>query len=96
MRPDRAIEAIVEAGCGQRAASREHAYRLWARHEAQLKVGAAAGTWVATLRDHALAVCARGVPDTARFDLESGRLDGALVPDWVPAALLGNNSPDGK
>jgi 4'-phosphopantetheinyl transferase len=96
MRPDRAIEAIVEAGCGRRATSREHAYRLWALHEAQLKARAAAGSWVATLPGHALAVCARGVPDATLFDLESARLDGALLLDWDPAALLGNNTPDGQ
>lgn len=84
MRGGRDIEAIVEATCGQRAASRTEAYLLWVQHEAQIKRGApGAPVRVAIWDGLALAACADAAPRVARFDFARPHAVQPLAIDWT-------------
>jgi 4'-phosphopantetheinyl transferase len=84
MRGGRDIEAIVEAACGRRAASRTEAYLLWAQHEAEVKRGApGAPAHVATWEGLALAACADAAPQVARFDFARPDAPQPIRLDWT-------------
>jgi len=85
MNPDRDIDAIVQALGEPPPGSREIAYQWWARHEAEVKVGAGASpVWVTNWNDFAVAVCAGEQPGVvATVDLASQEPARALALFWV-------------
>lgn len=84
MNSARAIEAIVEAVCGRRAASRTEAYLLWVQHEAELKCAVhGTPTHVAAWEGLALAACADTAPRVARFDFAGPEEPQPLAVEWT-------------
>jgi len=83
MQAERQIQAIVHMACAVETESREHAYLVWAQHEAELKAGAGAiGAWVTTWSGHALAICASASPLVMQVDLASDAAARALDLVW--------------
>lgn len=83
MQPQRQIQAIVQLTCEVETESREHAYRIWAQHEAELKAGfGAVRAWVTTWTGHALAVCASVSPLAMQVDLADDTPARALDLPW--------------
>lgn len=83
MDPQRDIEAIARAACAVAPASREHAYRIWAQHEAELKAGSQGDrVCVATWNEHALAACAPAPPVVELVDVAACGPARPLAIDW--------------
>jgi 4'-phosphopantetheinyl transferase EntD len=88
-KPQRDIRAIVRAACGIETDSPDQAYQVWAQREAEFKAGEGpADVWVATWDDHALAVCARGVPAAAAIDLDGDGPAHELALEWTSRPRL--------
>jgi 4'-phosphopantetheinyl transferase len=80
----RAIEAIVEAACGRRAASRTEAYLLWVQHEAELKCAVQGmPTHVGVWEGLALAACVDAAPQVARFEFARPQAPQSIRIEWT-------------